>query len=658
MEAKYFKKVCVANRGEIACRVIRACHKLGIQTLVLYSDHDRDSLAVKLSDEAVALGGMTALESYLNIEKVVSAAKKQGADALHPGYGFLSENSDLALACERAGICFIGPRAEAMDKMGMKNVARDIVNALGLPIVPGYNGDDQSLGRLEKEAKKIGYPILIKAAAGGGGKGMQVVESEKTLATAIEAAKRNAKNAFGDDTILIEKYFPVIKHIEIQVLADQSGHTVHLFERECSVQRRHQKIIEETPSPSVTPELREKMGQAAVAIARSVQYLGVGTVEFIVDSASKNFYFLEMNTRIQVEHPITEEVTGVDLVEWQLRIAQGEALTLQQSSLKQTGHAVECRLYAEDWRHDFLPMSGKVLRWREVHGPGIRIDHGLEDGSEIGIFYDPMLAKVIAHGNSRQESMRKMHWILARLELLGLTTNHALLSKILEHPQFIDGSYGTNFLPLYGEELKKANPAEMHHEIVYAVWLKDWFERKHKQKILKELPTGWRNNFYRPAQVEYECEGQKYLLSYRHIDDHFEVQINHGATHSITFLDYEDQNVSFKISERQLRFCVVNSWAHHPILGPIEITQIPRFKEAEIAGAANRYLSSMPGKIVKVFVRQGDKVKAGDELVIIESMKMENSVAAHKTGVVKDVFVASGQMVEKNEQLIQLEGEE
>ncbi|OFZ12738.1 MAG: hypothetical protein A2X86_15610 [Bdellovibrionales bacterium GWA2_49_15] len=658
MEHKYFKKVCVANRGEIACRVIRACHKLGIQTLVLYSDPDKNSLAVKLSDCAVPLGGTTALESYLNIEKVVSTAKKHGADALHPGYGFLSENSDLAIACEKSGICFIGPRPEAMDKMGMKNLARDIVNGLGLPIVPGYNGDDQSLGRLEKEAKKIGYPILIKAAAGGGGKGMQVVESEKNLAQAIEAAKRNAKSAFGDDTILIEKYFPIIKHIEIQVLADHSGHTVHLFERECSVQRRHQKIIEESPSPSVSPELREKMGQAAVNIARSVQYLGAGTVEFIVDPLTKNFYFLEMNTRIQVEHPITEEVTGVDLVEWQLRIAQGEALSLQQNSLKQTGHAIECRLYAEDWRHDFLPMSGKVLRWREVRGAGIRIDHGLEDGTEIGIFYDPMLAKVVAHGNSRAESTRKMQWLLSRLELLGLTTNHALLSKILEHPHFIDGSYGTNFLSLYGESFKKASAPELHQEVVCSVWLKDWFDRRRAQKILPGLASGWRNNFYRPSKIEYECEGQKYSILYRYQDDAFEVQINGGATQKIALIECDERSVSFNLTDRRLQFSVINSWVHHPVLGPMQVTQVPRFKEVVVAGMANRYLSSMPGKIVKVFVRQGDKVKAGDELVIIESMKMENSVAAHKTGVVKDVFVASGQMVEKNEQLIQLEGEE
>ncbi|HEC94436.1 MAG TPA: acetyl-CoA carboxylase biotin carboxylase subunit [Thermoplasmatales archaeon] len=440
-----FNKVLVANRGEIAIRVIIACQEMGIKTVAVYSKVDSKAPHVNLADEAVNLGDPTPSESYLNIEKIIEAAESTGAEAIHPGYGFLAENPDFAQACEDSGLTFIGPKAKVIALMGDKIKAKKTMEKADVPVIPGYHGLKQDTSILVKEGKKIGFPLLVKAVAGGGGKGMKIVHSEETLEESIESAKREAKSAFGNDMVFLEKYLDKPRHIEFQILADEHGNVIHLFERECSIQRRHQKIIEETPSPVMTPQLRKEMGEAAVKAAEAAGYTNAGTIEFMVDG-NLNFYFMEVNTRLQVEHPITEMTTGVDIVKWQLRIAAGEELTLTQKSVSQRGHALECRIYAEDPAHGFLPSVGVLEKVEMPVGPSIRNDAGIETGMEITPYYDPLLAKLIVCGENRNDSINKMLWALSRYVVLGVTTNIPFLKKVLDHEAFRKGDITTHFI--------------------------------------------------------------------------------------------------------------------------------------------------------------------------------------------------------------------
>jgi len=443
-----FKKVLVANRGEIAVRIIKACQEVGVKTVAIYSDVDKEAPHVQLADETVNLGDPTPIESYLNIPKIIKIAQEVGADAIHPGYGFLAENPDFAQSCNDVGVKFIGPPPKVISLMGDKIAAKTTMEKAKVPVIPGYHGDKQDNASLIKEGKKIGFPLLVKAAAGGGGKGMRVVHSESILKESIEGAKRESKSAFGDDTVFLEKYLDKPRHIEFQILADEHGNVIHLFERECSVQRRHQKIIEETPSPVMTPQLREKMGKAAVAAAKAVGYTNAGTVEFMVDG-KLNFYFMEMNTRLQVEHPVTEMTTGIDLAKWQLRIASGEKLTLKQSDLIQRGHAIECRIYAEDPANGFLPSIGTLEKVQPPTGPNIRDDSGIYTGMDVTPYYDPMLAKIITYAENRDESINKMIWALSRYIVMGVTTNISFLKTVLEHEEFKKGNITTHFIDDY-----------------------------------------------------------------------------------------------------------------------------------------------------------------------------------------------------------------
>jgi acetyl-CoA carboxylase biotin carboxylase subunit len=440
-----FNKILIANRGEIAVRLIRACRELGIASVAVYSQADQQSLHVRLADEAVPIGPAAAGESYLNIERLLDAARASHTQAIHPGYGFLSENAAFAQAVQDAGLVFIGPPVEAILVMGDKAAARAQMQAAGVPVVPGYQGqdDDATLSRVSAE---IGYPLLVKAAAGGGGKGMRVVQRARDLPEALAAARREAGRAFGDQRLILERYLERAHHVEFQVLGDQHGKVLHLFERECSVQRRHQKIIEETPSPLLDPDLRQEMGAAATAAARAVGYTSAGTVEFIVDSQIRQFYFLEMNTRLQVEHPITELATGIDLAQWQIRIAAGEQLPFDQEDLRQQGHAIECRLYAEDPANNFLPATGKLLRFIEPRGPGVRVDSGVTSGDEISIHYDPLIAKLIVQAEDRPSAIRKMHAALRETVLLGVITNWQFLQDVLAHPDFEAGNADTTWI--------------------------------------------------------------------------------------------------------------------------------------------------------------------------------------------------------------------
>lgn len=445
-----FEKVLIANRGEIAVRILTACQELGIRTVAVYSEVDKDAPHVRCTDESYPLGDPQPLESYLNIDKIITACSEMGADAVHPGYGFLAENPAFAERCEKENITFIGPRSEVIRLMGHKVEAKTSIKKAGVPVIPGYHAGDQHVGTLVEEGLQIGFPLLIKAAAGGGGKGMRVVTKKEDLKEFIESCKRESGKAFGDDSVFLEKYVDRPRHVEFQILGDHHGKMIHLFERECSIQRRHQKIIEETPSTALNSQLREKMGEAAVKAAEAVGYTNAGTVEFMVDG-NKNFYFLEMNTRLQVEHPVTEFVTGIDLVKWQLRIASGEPLTLEQDQLTQRGHAIECRIYAEDPQNDFLPSTG-VLHYVELpQGVNIRNDSGIEPGMEITSYYDPLLAKLTVYAENRDETIQKMIWALSTYVILGVTTNISFLRRVLAHESFKKGNITTHFIQEHEE---------------------------------------------------------------------------------------------------------------------------------------------------------------------------------------------------------------
>jgi acetyl-CoA carboxylase biotin carboxylase subunit len=440
-----FKKILIANRGEIAVRIIKACQEMGIKTVAIYSKVDKDAPHVHLSDEAINIGDPIPLESYLNIPKIIKIAKEIGSEAIHPGYGFLAENPDFAKSCSDINIKFIGPPPKVISLMGDKIAAKTLMERAKVPVIPGYHGEKQDTPSLIKEGKKIGFPLLVKAAAGGGGKGMRIVQSEKLLEESIEGAKRESKSAFGDNTVFLEKYIDKPRHIEFQILADEHGNVIHLFERECSIQRRHQKIIEETPSPVMTNELRNKMGKAAVNAAKAVGYTNAGTVEFMVDG-NLNYYFMEMNTRLQVEHTITELTTGIDLAKWQLRIAAGEKLTIKQNDLSQRGHAIECRIYAEDPANGFLPSIGRLTKVEAPIGPNIRDDSGIYSGMEVTSYYDPMLSKLVTYSENRNDNIKKMIWALSHYIVLGVTTNITFLKEVLNHEEFKKGNITTHFI--------------------------------------------------------------------------------------------------------------------------------------------------------------------------------------------------------------------
>jgi len=454
------RKLLVANRGEIAIRIARSCREMGIESVLAASQEDLSGMAARYFDDVVSLGEGDSRETYLNVGRVIDAARASDADAIHPGYGFLSERSELAAACEKAGIAFVGPGPDVIELMGSKSASRQLMTRLGVPVVPGYDGEDQGLERMVTEAAQIGFPLLVKASAGGGGKGMRVVREAEGLADALDAARREAGKSFGNDRLLMERYIERPRHIEFQIFGDVQGSTVHLFERDCSIQRRHQKVVEETPAPHFSPELRQRMSEAALAAARGVHYTNAGTVEFIL-APEGEFYFLEMNTRLQVEHPITECVTGTDLVRAQLRVAEGRPLPWRQEEIVQRGHAVECRIYAEDADNDFLPQSGTITSYREPSGPGIRVDAGVTRGSEITIRYDPMLAKLVAYADSREAAIDRLVRGLREYVALGLTTNISFLRRVVDHEAFREGLVHTGFIAEHIESLRKKRPDEV-----------------------------------------------------------------------------------------------------------------------------------------------------------------------------------------------------
>src|SRR5262249_45448184 len=514
-----FDKILIANRGEIALRVMRTCRQMGISTVAVYSDADARALHVRFADEAVHIGAAASKDSYLNIEKIIEAGSRSGARAIHPGYGFLSENADFAEACESAGMTFIGPSPDAIRKAAVKSTARRIMAGAGVPVVPGYDGEEQSAKVLRGRAEPIGMPLLIKASAGGGGRGMRIVREPRELDEAIEAARREAEKAFGDGDLLLEKYVEGARHIEVQILGDKHGNLIHLYERECSIQRRHQKVIEESPSPALNSELRNKICAAALEAGRSIDYTNAGTVEFILTPTAE-FYFIEVNTRLQVEHPVTEMITGVDLVRLQIEIAAGNKLSLKQEEIRQAGHAIEARLYAEDPNIDFLPAAGTLLEWCEPESvEGLRIDAGVDRGAEVGIHYDPMLAKVIAHAADRESARRKLIRGLSQLFAPGVQTNREFLINTIDHPQFASGRFHTGFIADHIEELTvRGDPTE---DLVAAVVVAVYIDalRQADAEILPGLPPHYRNNPFRDPSIRLQVQEQPIDVSWKTVGD-------------------------------------------------------------------------------------------------------------------------------------------
>jgi acetyl-CoA carboxylase biotin carboxylase subunit len=671
MGSKIITKILVANRGEIARRVMRTARSMGIGTVAVYSEADKNEPFVRDADQAVCIGAPPALESYLAMDKIIEAAKKTEAMAIHPGYGFLAENAAFAEKCEQAGITFIGPTSKAISVMGSKIESKLLMKDSGVPVIPGYNikeGDDIAL--LKSEAEKIGYPVLVKASAGGGGKGMRVVRDPKDFESSYESSIREAQAAFGDSTMLLEKYFVQPRHIEFQIFGDHQGNAVHVFERECSIQRRHQKIIEETPSLAVDKKLRKKMGEAAVAAAKSVSYTSAGTVEFILDNKGE-FYFLEMNTRLQVEHPITECITGLDLVRWQIMVAQGESLPLNQAEIDALtdtvgGAAVECRLYAEDPYNDFLPANGTILSWKPIYDEDARYDSGVQTGSKISTYYDPLLAKIITHGPNRFEATAKMIKALSDLVVLGVTTNRDYLLKILSHPSYLAGAIDTEFIDRYQQDLAEQAPSE-ELRTVYAVaaGLYQQSIRKKESEYLPSMSTGFRNILWRKQEAVYDMPGGEKTIYYRDAGKStFEITADE-QDYSAEILEIGEDFIRIEFDGAQHNFSVAmtgdadNETLYlHGIALTMVMKVVPRFPdveaEQELSGG---YKSPMPGTIIKVSVEVGANVNEFDPLVIMESMKMEQTIYAEETGVVKEIFVSEGDVIDAGATLIVIEGE-
>ncbi len=651
----FIRKVLIANRGEIACRIMRTCRSMGIATVAVYSTIDRRARHVQEADEAIHIGDNPATASYLNIQAIIGAAIVSKADAIHPGYGFLAENADLATACKNAGFLFIGPTPEAIKAMGNKREAKLLMQAAGVPVVPGYQGEDQSDTTLIEAARKIGYPIMVKAAAGGGGKGMRVVNEPEALPDALAAARRESLGAFGDDSLLLERIIAPARHVEFQIFGDQHGSIIHLGERECSIQRRHQKIIEETPSTALTPDLRERMGQAAITVGRTIGYTNAGTVEFILDEAG-NFYFLEVNTRLQVEHPITEYVTGLDLVRWQIQVAEGRPLPLSQDELRFSGHAIECRVYAEDPDSGFLPATGDILLWRAPEGDGVRVDAGVQTGGAVSIYYDPMIAKIIAHGADRNEALRRMDYALSRTTLLGVRNNIALLRRVLFHPKHLSGRLSTSFL----EQHLVTRPFGP------SVWSPAFIAATLAHYLAGASTHGhWRNNTNFPITYRFKGEGNQEfacrLLPCR--DGSFQsvtTIAGSEASQQVEVLDYCAPDLRFSL-DGHIQRAVVVAAPHHRFWVQVDgatwvltwLSPLPEPDERREGHGSLR--APMPGTVRAVLAEPGQAVRKGEVLMLLEAMKMEHSIRAPYDGTVTSVAHQRGDMVQADAVLLEIE---
>ncbi len=644
-------KLLVANRGEIALRIFHTARRMGLATVAVYSDADARAPHVRAADEAVCIGEAPAVSSYLSAEAILRAARLTGADAVHPGYGFLAENPDFAQAVIDAGLTWVGPSPDAIRAMGLKREAKALVGARGVPLVPGADGGDQTVEVLERQALEVGLPVIFKPSAGGGGKGMKIARAPGELREAIESGQREAQRAFNDATLIIEKYLEAPRHIEVQVLGDTHGNLVHLFERECSVQRRHQKVVEESPSAALSAAQREAMGRSAVEVARACGYTNAGTVEFIV--AGGEFYFSEMNTRLQVEHRVTEAVTGVDLVELQLRIARGEALPFKQEDLKQRGHAVEVRLYAESPSSGFLPATGTLHDFHVHEVSGVIVDAGVESGSEVTPHYDPMLAKLIAWGESRDEAHGRLLRSLEGLSAQGVQTNAAFLTRLLRHPQYREGALHTGFITAhFGDAPQEEENTGRRKLCALAATLAGHAQRRSGDGFLPGVITGFRNNRFSAQFAEYEGG-----LRVEYVDLGQGRFVHEAATWTVVEWSAPALVLEGPDGLRQ-RFRVVqvnDTFFVHSRLGSEVLKETPRFPAPVDPALKGGLIAPMPGKVVKVHVKPGDAVKAGDTLLVLEAMKMEQATRSPRDGVVKEVRVREADQVTAGQILASLE---
>ncbi|MGH9056883.1 MAG: biotin carboxylase N-terminal domain-containing protein [Acidimicrobiales bacterium] len=647
-------KLLVANRGEIASRVMRTAREMDIATVAVYSDADRDAPFVGDADESVHLPGNAPAETYLNSEGLLGAARRTRADAVHPGYGFLSENAEFARACAEAGVVFVGPSPEAIDAMGSKVTAKELMAAAGVPVLPGItvnsgselDSDDLAV-RAERE---IGYPVLVKAAYGGGGRGMRVVHDAREIGDAVSGARREAKAAFGNGTVFLEHYVESPRHVEVQIFGDSHGTVVHLFERECSVQRRYQKVLEESPSPSVDDTLRAQLCQAAVAAGKAIGYVGAGTVEFVL-GADGRFHFLEVNTRLQVEHPVTELVTGLDLVRVQLLVADGEPLPANVLGAALHGHAIEARLYAEDVSAGFLPAIGTIHRFIVPEMPGLRVDAGVAEGSEVGVYYDPMLAKVIAWAPGRDEACRLLARALAETRVHGVTTNRELLIGILREPEFRSGRIDTGYLTRHEPEAlaRAATSPGATRVHALAAALADQARRRADAPVLRSLPTGWRNVASGPQQVGYEIAGEGVEVRYRFGRSGLEATVSGRPAGAVQLYSATPERVDIQVEgvRRQIDVHRVGKLSYvDSALGSSVLVDAARFPEPGTDVAPGSLLAPMPGTIVRVAAEEGQRIAAGAPVVVLEAMKMEHTVLAPRDGTVGTLTVSVGQQVD------------
>jgi len=648
-------KILIANRGEIACRIQRTAQAHGYRTVAVYSDADADALHVQMADQAVRIGPAPVQQSYLNIPAILDAARRSDADAIHPGYGFLSENAGFARACAEAGLIFIGPSIEAIELMGSKRLSKIAMLDAGVPCIAGYQGAAQDDATLLDEAERIGYPLMIKASAGGGGRGMRLVHDASDLPAQLRTARSEALNGFGSDELILEQALIEPRHVEVQLFGDQQGNLVYLGERDCSIQRRHQKIIEEAPCPVMTAELRQAMGEAALKAGRAVNYVGAGTVEFLLDARGQ-FYFLEMNTRLQVEHPVTELITGLDLVAWQLRVAEGQPLPLRQEQIRLDGHAMEVRLYAEDPATDFLPQTGRIVAWEPALAHGARIDHGLLEGQSVSPFYDPLLGKLIAHGATRAEARRKLLRAVQDTVLLGVQSNQRLLEALLQHPQFIDGQFSTAFIQQHFSRHACLNAFVPTAEqlAVAAVLFYQASALPHRAAL-----NGWRNNTSVPLHYRLGSEEQNWTLELlARTSGKFEVQVGERRL-EVNVINHSAQSVNLEIDG--LRQChayrldAEQVWLFtHPGSLRLEDRTHARI-DSQTSVASGTLKAPMDGAIVDVLVSEGSTVSKGQLLVVLEAMKMEHPLKAGIDGVLKRVQVKVGDQVKNRQVLLQVE---
>ena len=642
-----FSKVLVANRGEIAVRVMKTATALGYETVAVYSDADRNARHVQVADEAAYIGESKVSESYLSIEKIIEACKKTGADAVHPGYGFLSENTDFAQACFENNITFIGPPAAAIELMGSKRLSKIAMIAAGVPCIPGYEGDQQEIDFLAEQAEKVGFPLMVKASAGGGGRGMRLVHQVADLHEALQTARSEAENAFGSGELILEKAVIAPRHVEIQIFGDIHGNYVYLFERDCSIQRRHQKVVEEAPCPVMTPELRQRMGEAAVAAARSCDYVGAGTVEFLLDQSGE-FYFLEMNTRLQVEHPVTEMITGLDLVEWQLRVANGEPLPLQQSELTLNGHAIEVRLYAEDPRQDFLPQTGKVLRWTAAQLPNVRIDHGMMPSDEVSPFYDPMVAKIIAYGKTRQDAIRLLARAVDDCVLLGVNSNKEFLVNLLRHPVVVAGDTHTAFIQEHFQtdmSLRKQTLSLETLAIVSALLT-------HAVK-----QNGWNTGIALALPLKLKVDDQQVQVLVKQDQNRLEVEVC-GQTQTITVVEQSAEQLTYLCEgvRRKIDYVLDGQDVYLDQDNGNVLVQNVTYSAPETADIAGdgKIRAPMDGAMINILVNAGDTVTKGQTLIVLEAMKIQQQIKSDTDGVVEEIIAQIGQQVKKCQVLVNI----